>query len=155
MAVYLTIHLFGLPKRPRKKRGVGQDSPLGRRPVVLEKESQAELQLSHAVWCIRRGVSFDRTDYAASAAVDAGIALRGTEAQNGMVEHVVGIKAELRSIFLRNVEVLRHRHVGEERVRPAQPIPSRIADTTAGRQAKWAGGCPGERATILTGQVRG
>lgn len=153
--MYLANHLFGDPSRSGKN-GERVKTPRSEEwRVVLKEESQAELQLPHAVWCVRRGVSFDRTDYAASAAVDAGIALRGTEAQNGMVEHVVGIKAELRSVFFCDVEGLRDRHVREERVRPAQPIPSRIADMTASRQGKWAGGCPGERASILTGQVRG
>lgn len=121
---------------------------------LLEKESQTKLQLPHPVWRVRRGIRFDRTNDSASATVDAGIALGRAEAQDGVVEYVISIKAELRFVFFGYCEVLRHRQIREERVRTSERVPSRVADASASRQGKRARGRTGLCAGVCPGQVR-
>lgn len=74
---------------------------------LLENESKAKLQLTHPGRRTRRIIALDVGDLAGRAAtVDAGIALVAVEAQNWMVKDVVGIKAELRFVALRDVKRL-------------------------------------------------
>ena len=90
-----------------KKRGAREGPPFFFRGVAgLKVESNAELQLPHAVRSIRRSIRFDVCDLSATSAVDTGVALRRAETKYRVVEHVVRIKAELRFVFFRNVECL-------------------------------------------------
>ena len=61
----------------------------------LKSEPEAKLQLPHAVGCVGRGIGFDGCDPTSAAAVNTGVALRLAEAQHGVIEHVVSVKAEL------------------------------------------------------------
>src|SRR5262245_12295829 len=56
-----------------------------------------------------------------------------------MVEHVVSVKAELRFDFFGEVEALRQRQVGEERVRAAERIASNVPDLAASGQRERSG----------------
>jgi len=73
---------------------------------LLENEPETKLQLAHAVRCVRGSIGLDRVYHSASAAVDTGVALGGTEAQNWMIEHVVRVEAELRLVFFSDAEIL-------------------------------------------------
>ena len=68
---------------------------------LLESEFHAKLELPHATRRTRRIVVFDVVDHArVTAAIHAGIALATVEAKDGVIEHVVSVKAELRSVPL-------------------------------------------------------
>lgn len=75
--------------------------------VGLENELDAELQLAHTRRRAGRVVALDVSNLSRRAsAVDAGITLIAIESEDGMVEHVVCIKPELRSVALRDLEGL-------------------------------------------------
>src|SRR5581483_3856583 len=128
--------------------------PLWGGVLRLESEAKPELQLAHAVRSVRSSIGFDRVNYAAAGAVDAGVALSGAEAKHRMIEHVVGIKPELRFHPLGDREVLGKRHIREEGVRAAEPVAASVADVTASGQGKRTGSRPRKRAGIHVGRNR-
>lgn len=123
-----------------KKRGARERTPRLLWGVLgLESESQTELQLTHAVRCIRRSIGLDIGDLTGVAsAVYAEVTLRGAEAEHRMVEHVVGVETELRFDLLGEIEALRQRQVGEEGVRTAERVATDVADLAATGQGKWS-----------------
>ena len=80
--------------------------------VWLENDAHAKLQLAHPVGRPGRSIRLDVGDLpGTAAAVEAGVALAGVEAQDRVVEDIVGIKAELRLNTLGDCEVLCERKV--------------------------------------------
>ena len=95
----------------------------------LKSDPDSELELTHAHRRTRSGIRFDVRDLArAAAAIHALVAWKP---EHWMVEHVVGIEAELRLNALGDREGLRERHVIVERMRASQRIESGVADLAA------------------------
>src|ERR1700675_3459765 len=98
----------------------------------LKSDPDSELELTHAHRRTRSGIRFDVRDLTrAAAAIDAGIA---RNREHGMVEHVVGIEAELRFDALGDREVLRYRHVIVEGMGPTIRKDPGAADLAATRK---------------------
>ena len=100
---------------------------------MLENEFNAELQLAHANRSTGGGIRLDVRDLARAGCAEAIDALVTRQGQHRMVEQVVRVKAELRLETLRNVEVLRERHVIVEGMRASIRVESEIPDLAAGR----------------------
>ena len=79
--------------------------------VLLENEFNTELQLPHANRGTGGGIRLDVRDLARAGCAKAINTLVTRQSQHRMVKQVVRIEAELRFEALRDVEVLRQRHV--------------------------------------------
>ena len=97
----------------------------------LENYAEAELKLAHAngrTWC---GISFNVSDLASRSVAEAVYALVARKGQNGMVEDIISIEAELKRNSFRDGEVFQQRHIIVERMRTAKRIESSVADLAA------------------------
>jgi hypothetical protein len=100
--------------------------------VLLESESETELELAHAARRPRRIVVFDVGDPArVAAAIYARVALGAAEGQHWVIEHVVSVKAELCSVPFGDGEGLRKGQVGVEPAWTTVRIAPDIADLAA------------------------
>ncbi len=107
------------------------------------------MQLAHAGRRTWRAVGFDVGDLTSiAAAIDAGVALVGVEAQDNVIEYVIRIEAELRLDTLCDGEALRERHVREKCTRSAERIEASIADMTASGKRERSGSRTSQRAGI-------
>src|SRR5207245_6672523 len=105
---------------------------------ALEREPQCKLQLTHC------GVCFDICDLAVvTAAVDTPAAtLIAIKTQHGVIEQVECIHAELSIELLGDLEILHHRHVRSERVRPVERVTANVTygstcRTSEARTRRW------------------
>ena len=97
----------------------------------LEREFHHELKLPHSTSVEVVLKSGDLTGIAT--AVDTSVALRAGESINGMVEHVVGVHAELTIEPLGEFEALGYRHVTSEVTRSMEAVAADISVRAATR----------------------
>ena len=101
----------------------------------LENQANAKLQLPHAVWRTGRSIGLNVGDLAGTAAaIEAGVALVRVEAQDRVVEDVVGVKAELCRDAFGDRKILRQREVAREAAGPGEGIEVGIAKCAASRK---------------------
>src|SRR5260370_30523790 len=124
------------------RRGVGFPSS-----SLLESDTEAELQLTHANGGTRGGIGLDVRDLASLAAA---IYATVGQGQHGVVEEVVSIEAELCFDALRDDEVLRQRHVVVEGMRTPVGINSYVTNLSASGKNERTGDRPSERAGVHT-----
>ena len=113
----------------KKRKGSSSGAPLPCSGWLwLENYANAKLQLPHAVWRTGRSIGLNVGNLAGTAgAVEAGVALVRVEAQNRVVEDVVGVKAELCRDAFGDRKVLRERKVAREAARPGKGVEVGIA----------------------------
>ena len=107
--------------------------------VWLENDAHAKQQLAHAVGRPGRSIRLNVGDLAgAAAAVEAGVALVRVEAQDRVVEEIVGVKPELRLYAFLNRKTLREGEVIREAAGPGEGIEAGVAKRAASRKSEWS-----------------
>ena len=137
----------------KNERGALRSPPSLSGWLWLESCPQAELQLAHAVRRVRRSIGFDRRDLPGAGTIDAGIALRGVEAKDRMVEDVVGVEPELRLDTLGNGEILQDGKIRGECMRAPERVAPGISERAASWKRHWAGGWTIQSACVQTCNV--
>src|SRR5580658_4647363 len=116
----------------RQKEGAVEGSLRDARPHLggLEGQAQPELKLAHSVGRTRGSVGFNILDQSVASAIDtqATAALVIVEAEDGVVEYVIGVHPELELYSLREREVLGNGSISPEKSRATETVIAAVPD---------------------------